>query len=176
MKKKKDVSGLVFSAFMITAFVICSYFFVGLIDGATALDETARLAIKLGLYAIFGLLLFYATRIGDGKQVKRFSLATLLLLDIPALYIILANFASGLPFAQQITSAGEMGILAAVALGYGIPYTFLAGYELQPDEQSADGDEEPASEEVSEEEEDEQETADEPEEDEAPQRDDEAAY
>jgi len=175
MKKKKDLSGLFFSAFLITAFVVCSYFFVGLIDGATALNESMKQAIKYALFAVFGLMLFYATRIGDGKQVKRFSLGTLLLLDIPAVYILLANFASGLPLSAQITSVGEMGILAAVALGYGIPYTFLSGYELDRDVPQTASEEETAAEE-GDAGEDEQENADEPDEEEKPQQEEEAAY
>lgn len=176
MKRKKDASGLFFSAFMITAFVICSYFFVGLIEGATAIDETAKLAIKLALFVIFGLLLFYATRIGDGKQVKRFSPAVLVLLDIPAIYIILANFLSFLPLSQLISSTSEMGILACMALGYGIPYTFLAGYELERDEEEKAEEEEQSEQEEEAEETVEQETTDESDDEEEPQRDEEAAY
>ena len=134
MKKKKDVSGLIFSAFMITAFVVCSYFFLGLIDNSTSLEQLPKQLLKILVCVIFGALLFYATRIGDGRQVKRFSVATLLLLDLPALYILLASAAQGLPFPLDLTKAPEMVILAGVALGYGIPYTFLAGYELEPDE------------------------------------------
>ena len=138
MKRKKDVSGLIFSAFMITAFVICSYFFLGLIDNSMALGETPKHLLKALVCAIFGALLFYATRIGDGRQVKRFSAATLILLDLPALYIILASAAAGLPFPMDLTKTPEMVMLAGVALGYGIPYTFLSGYELDPDEKAGE--------------------------------------
>lgn len=134
MKRKKDVSGLIFSAFMITAFVICSYFFLGLIDNSTALGEMPKHLFKALVCAVFGGLLFYATRIGDGRQVKRFSVATLILLDLPALYIILASAAQGLPFPLDLTKTPEMVMLAGVALGYGIPYTFLSGYELDADD------------------------------------------
>ena len=82
-------------------------------------------------------MVFYATRIGDGKQVKRFSLWTLIVLDLPALYVIVASFVPSLPLSNFITNLGgntivpysPLVILACVALGYGIPYTFLSGYE-----------------------------------------------
>ena len=96
---------------------------------------------------VFGLLLFYATRVGEGKQVKRFSLAVLLLIDLPALYIILAALVPALPLhnmiAPQNAAMAMMGatssssgpsiilMLACVALGYGIPYTFFSGYEMK---------------------------------------------
>lgn len=130
MEKKKDISGLIFSAFLVIAFVICSYFFIGLIDSSTGMDDTVKKLLTAAVFAIFGLILFYATRVGDGKQVKRFSLATLIILDLPALYIILASAAAGLPFPFDLTNNAEIVHLAAVALGYGIPYTFLSGYEL----------------------------------------------
>ena len=131
MKKKKDISGLIFSAILVTAFVVCSYFFTGIIKGATGLDDTVKKLLTELVFVVFGLILFYATRVGDGKQVKRFSLAALILLDLPAIYIILASAAPGIPFPFDIDSCTEMVQLAAVALGYGVPYTFLSGYELE---------------------------------------------
>lgn len=130
MKRKKDISGLIFSAFLVSAFIVCSYFFMGLINSATGLDDTIRKLLSALIFVVFGLVLFYATRVGDGKQIKRFSLATLIILDLPALYIILASIAPGIPFPFDIESSAEMVKLAAVALGYGIPYTFLSGYEI----------------------------------------------
>lgn len=130
MEKKKDISGLFFSAFLVIAFVICSYFFLGLIRDMTSLDNTVRQLLTCAVFVVFGLILFYATRIGDGKQVKRFSVATLLLLDLPALYIILASAAPGLPFPLDLSACNEIVLMASAALGYGLPYTFLSGYEL----------------------------------------------
>ena len=147
MKKKKDISGLIFSAFLVIAFVVCSYFFIGLINSATNIEDTVRKLLTLTVFVVFGLVLFYATRVGDGKQIKRFSLATLLLLDLPALYIILAGVAKGIPFPFDTESSTEMIQLAAVALGYGVPYTFLSGYEIDiPDDSSTENEEEGASE------------------------------
>ncbi len=130
MNKKKDISGLIFSAFLVIAYVICAYFFIGLITSSTGLDNAAIILLKALVFVIFGLVLFYATRVGDGKQVKRFSLAALILVDIPTLYIILASAATGLPFPLDLSACPEVVSLAAVALGYGIPYTFFSGYEL----------------------------------------------
>ena len=130
MKMKKDVSGLVFSAFLVIAYVICSYFFMGIIENSNGMDSTVKLLLKSLVYVVFGLILFYATRVGDGKQVKRFSFAALLFIDLPALYIILSACAIGLPFPLDLQAVPETVSIAAVALGYGIPYTFLSGYEL----------------------------------------------
>lgn len=135
MKNKKEIINLFFSAFLITAYVICSYYF----SSITALSgSVAAGVIKALIFAVFGLLLFYATRVGDGRQVKRFSLVTLIILDIPALYIILASILQGLPFYTQLSSVPEVMYVAGVALGYGIPYTFLSGYEIAQDEDSTD--------------------------------------
>ena len=172
MKRKKDVSGRIFSAFMLTAFVICSYFFINLINDSTGLGETAKLLLRALVCTVFGALLFYATRIGDGRQIKRFSLATLIILDLPALYVILAAAAPGLPFPFDLSKATEVIMLAGVALGYGIPYTFLSGYEIEPDEaDEADGPDEaqgPADTEAGEEELSEDGEAEEAEEDNEP--------
>ena len=143
MKKKKDISGLIFSAFLIIAFVVCSYFFIGIIRDSTAFDNTVRLLLKSLVMAVFGLILFYATRVGDGKQIRRFSLSALILVDLPALYIILAACFVQLPFPFDLSAAPETVSIAAVALGYGIPYTFLSGYELdvpKKDEEKSDED------------------------------------
>lgn len=130
-KKRKDTSNLIFSAFLITAFVICSYFFNGMIQDSINLNTVWKTLFQLLIFLIFGLLLFYATRIGDGKQVKRFSLSTLILMDLPALYIIVASVWSVLPFHTEIAQCTPIMYLAAVVLGYGIPYTFLSGYEQE---------------------------------------------
>lgn len=130
-KKRKDTSNLIFSAFLITAFVICSYFFNGIIQDSINLDTVWKNLFQLLIFLVFGLLLFYATRIGDGKQVKRFSISTLILMDLPALYIIVASVWSALPFHTEIAQCTPIMYLAAVVLGYGIPYTFLSGYEQE---------------------------------------------
>ena len=129
MEKKKDKAGLIFSAFLIIAFVLCAYFFIGLIFGSSGLDDSIKRLMTAAVFALFGLILFYATRVGDGKQVKRFSPATLIILDLPALYILLASAAQGLPFPLDITARPEIIYMAGAALGYGLPYTFLSGYE-----------------------------------------------
>jgi len=137
MNKKKDISGLIFSAFLIIAYVVCSYFFMGIIKDSTKMDDTLKGILTAAVFAVFGLILFYATRVGDGKQVKRFSLATLIILDLPALYIIIASAAPGLPFPLTLEGHNELVLLAAIALGYGIPYTFLSGYEQDIPSQKA---------------------------------------
>ncbi len=130
MDKKKDISGLIFSAFLVISYTICSYFFIGIIDNSTGMETPVKILLKALVFVVFGLILFYATRVGDGKQVRRFSLAALILLDLPALYIILAAAAQGLPFPLDLSAVPETVNIAAAALGYGIPYTFLSGYEL----------------------------------------------
>lgn len=137
-RKNNNTSNLVFSACLVTAFVVCAYFFEGMIKTSTGMSETVKSILTALLFVVFGLFLFYATRVGDGKQVKRFSLSTLIIMDLPALYIILASFATGLPFSEQIASSDIMVYAASVVLGYGVPYTFLSGYEIQPDEQESD--------------------------------------
>lgn len=134
-KKNKNTSNLIFSAFLVIAFVICAYFFSGIVTTSTGMNDTVKTLLMALIFVIFGLFLFYATRIGDGRQVKRFSLATLIIMDIPALYIIIASAAQGLPFSAQIAECPTIIYLAAVTLGYGIPYTFLSGYEQQIDDE-----------------------------------------
>lgn len=134
MKKpdKRETINLFFSAFLIIAFIVCAHFFT---QFTSSLDATVGSIVSIALYVVFGLLLFYATRVGDGKAVKRFSLVTLIILVIPSLYIIIAAIAPGLPL-HDIFAANNGGLnvivtLACVALGYGVPYTFLSGYEIE---------------------------------------------
>ncbi len=132
---KKDTLNLIFSALLILGYVVCSYFFL------TFSEANADLApyIKAFVFTVFGLIIFYATRVGEGKPVKRFSLWTLIVLDIPAFYAILAQLIPGMPLHQQIAYLdgatalpySPIFILACVALGYGIPYTFLSGFEAK---------------------------------------------
>jgi len=128
--KNKDTSNLIFSAFLVTAFIICTYFFSGFITDSTTFSDTFRIFAMSMVYAVFGLVIFYATRVGDGRQVKRFSPATLMIMVLPAFYIILAGTVPNLPFSEQIAAHAEVVNFAAVAFGYGVPYTFLSGYEL----------------------------------------------
>ena len=143
MKKKiskRENVNLFFSAFLMLAYIVCGYFFA---EFANSLGgETAKAAVTAAILAIFGLLVFYATRVGEGKAVKRFSIITLLLLDLPALYIILASIFSVIPLHEQIAKAQIVAYMAAIALGYGIPYTFLSGFETVPEEAEEEVDEE----------------------------------
>ena len=124
---KRNKINQIFSAVLVIGFIICSYFFSTLATKATGLWGVL---IQLLVLLLFGLLLFYATRVGEGKAVKRFSLAVLLLIDLPALYIILATFIEGMPFHDQLASTTIVVYLATVGLGYAIPYTFLSGFEM----------------------------------------------
>ena len=135
-KNKKDSINLFFSAFLIIAFIVCTYFFSSFAEAANM--EKVKPLIYACVFAVFGLLVFYATRVGEGKAVKRFSVVTLIVLDIPALYIVLAGLVSGLPLHEQISSASIMYFLAAAALGYGVPYTFLSGFETALEESEED--------------------------------------
>ena len=134
MKKptKRDTVNLFFSAFLIVAFIVCAHFFS---QYASALSQPIGSIIPILVYAVFGLLVFYATRVGDGKAVKRFSLVTLIVMVLPSLYIIIASLAPGLPLNSVFANASGSGLsvivtLASIALGYGIPYSFLSGFEL----------------------------------------------
>ena len=71
MKKptKRDTINLFFSAFLIIAFIVCAHFFS---QYASALSQPLGSIIPILVYAVFGLLMFYATRVGDGKAVKAF--------------------------------------------------------------------------------------------------------
>ncbi len=145
---KRNIINLIFSSFLVIGYIVCTYFFSGL---AKQVSGTVGNLIQLAILLVFGLLLFYATRVGEGKQVRRFSLPVLLLVDVPCLYIIAAAMISALPLHEQLAPAeGSLPIiliLATVALGYGIPYTFLSGYELKSyDEEYAEDEENTAEE------------------------------
>lgn len=132
---KKDTINLIFSALLILGYIICTFFFLNFANA-----NAAALApyISTLVFVVFGLVVFYATRVGEGKAVKRFSLWTLALLVIPSVYIIIAQFVPALPFHNGINTLGgdtvytysPVAILAAIALGYGLPYTFFSGYEI----------------------------------------------
>ena len=144
MKKtsKTDHWNLLFSAFLITAFIVCAYFLVGMISETNADDVIKRSIYISGLFTLFGLLLFYATRVGDGKQVWRFSPSTLIIMVIPAAYILFAFVMAGLPFHKELVSRPEVLYLAGMSLGYGVPYTILSGYELDTSENDKDASDE----------------------------------
>ena len=139
---KRNKINIIFSSFLVIGYIVCAYFFSLLASQVAGLPGTLIQALIL---VVFGLLLFYATRVGEGRQVRRFSLAVLLLVDIPALFIILAGLIEGMPFHDAIAPASLLtgGIaapsvilaLACVALGYGIPYTFFSGYELKEEDE-----------------------------------------
>lgn len=115
------------SAFLVIAYVVCMYFISSWIS--TIPEDTLRILTAAALYIVFGLLLFYATRVGEGKQVHRFSLSVLILMVLPGVYILLASLASGMPWSAEIQGSSTLQILSYVMLGYGIPYTFVSGYE-----------------------------------------------
>ncbi len=141
MKKpdKKEMINLFFSAFLILAFIVCAHFFN---DFTQTLPTVAGSIVSALVYVVFGLLLFYATRVGDGKAIKRFSPVTLIVLVLPTLYIVVASIAAGMPlhdiFVTETGSSTIIVVLAAVALGYGVPYTFLSGYEVADEEAEAE--------------------------------------
>ena len=136
--KNRNKINQIFSSFLVIGYVICAYFFSTL---AAQVSGVGGSLIQILLLVVFGLLLFYATRVGEGKQIKRFSLAVLLLIDLPALFIILAGVITGFPFhsaiaaAQGVTAPSIIMTLACIALGYGIPYTFFSGYEIDEEEE-----------------------------------------
>lgn len=142
MKKptKRETLNLVLSAFLILGYIVCSYFFLTMAAASPELEPY----IQILVFTIFGLVVFYATRVGDGKQVKRFSLATLIVLDIPALYVIIASLVPAMPLSTFITNLGgtskllysPLVILACIALGYGLPYTFFSGFELKNEDEA----------------------------------------
>lgn len=137
MKKKKTTRenvNLFFSAFLILAYIVCGYFFA---QFAGSLGEPAKSGVIAAILAIFGLLVFYATRVGEGKPIKRFSWITLVLLDLPALYIILALVFPVIPLHAQLAENSIVAYMAAVAFGYAVPYTFLSGFETSYDEEPA---------------------------------------
>ncbi len=153
MKKpsKREHINLFFSAFLVLGFGVCAYFF-STISGNSLTNSLAGDLVYMLIFVLFGLILFYATRVGDGKQIKRFSPASLILICLPAIYVIVAYLFAFMPLHEQLAASGgnTAAVIAAVALGYGVPYTFLSGYEIsdaneqneQPEDESAEGDEE----------------------------------
>ena len=126
-KRNREALNMFFSAFLVIAYVICSHFIMQLAESIS--NASLYSAVMLAVVVLFGALLFYATRVGDGKQIMRFSPSVLCLVVLPAVYAISAYFAVGLPLHETISESSITLYLAAVALGYGIPYTFTSGFE-----------------------------------------------
>ena len=100
---------LIFSSFLVIGFIICSFFFAQL---SKQVGGMTGCMIQALILVLFGALLFYATRVGEGRQVRRFSLAVLLLVVLPCVYIIAASFWSALPLHDQlapVTAIAEEG-------------------------------------------------------------------
>ena len=127
-KRTKEAANMFFSAFLVFAYVVCSYFILPLSSSLT--NTTAYSIVTIAVVVVFGVLLFYATRVGDGKQIVRFSPSVLILMVLPAIYAISAFFAVGLPLHEKMVQNSIVLYCAAVVLGYGIPYTFLSGFEM----------------------------------------------
>lgn len=141
MKKttKKEKVNLFLSAFLILGFGVCAYF-LSTIAGNSLTNNLIGKSVHTIIFIAFGLILFYATRVGEGKQVKRFSIASLVLICLPALYVIMAYLFNFMPLHNQIgADHNTMAVvIAAIALGYGIPYTFVSGYEQKEEDQNQD--------------------------------------
>lgn len=132
MKKNSTPSqklNLFFSAFLVFAYTVCTYF-IDSFSSAIA-NEAIAAALPLILFLVFGLFLFYATRVGDGAPVYRFSWAVLVFMVLPGLYVLLATLLDVLPLHDQlVTYGGNMAKVAVTSLGYGIPFMFVSGFEL----------------------------------------------
>jgi len=126
-KRTKEAANMFFSAFLVAAYVVCSYFILQLSSRLT--DRTAYSVVLIAVVVVFGVLLFYATRVGDGKQIVRISPSVIVLMVLPSVYTISAYFAVGLPLHEVMVQNEVILFLAAVILGYGIPYSFLSGFE-----------------------------------------------
>ncbi len=88
--KKKINANQILSSFLVIAYVVCMYFIEQMVNNLESIP--LRNGLTILMYVVFGLLLFYATRVGDGKQITRFSLSVLLLMVVPGLYIVLCIF------------------------------------------------------------------------------------
>lgn len=140
MKKGKLDINLLFSSFLVIGFVICAHFFIKI---SQTFPNPFNDLIPILVFAVFGLLLFYATRVGEGKQIVRLNLFTLLII-LPAIYMIVAVFVEALPMHDLLittttlpdgqntyTTINPLLWLASISMGYAIPYTFLSGFEME---------------------------------------------
>lgn len=140
---KSNKINIIFSSFLVIGYIVCTYFFSTM---ASTVSGTLGQIIQILMLVIFGLLLFFATRVGEGRQVRRFSLAVLLMVVLPTLYIVIASLIEGMPFHDAVAPEAQAGAfgapsvilaMASIALGYGIPYTFFSGYEMKEDDEAA---------------------------------------
>lgn len=132
MNKKnssRDNVNLFFSAFLIIAYIVCGFFFLTFINSAAVQSDIIKNALTAVVLLVFGLLIFYATRVGEGKIVKRLSVVTLIVLDLPALFIVLAYVLPFMPLNSLLAENPTIALMASIALGYGIPYAFISGFE-----------------------------------------------
>jgi membrane-associated HD superfamily phosphohydrolase len=139
MKKKNSTRenvNLFFSAFLIIAYIICAFFFVSFTNQQS--NQILQSTLLSLILVVFGLLVFYATRVGEGAVVKRFSLVTLIVLDLPTLLIVLAYIIPAFPLHDVIAGNEIMAYLAGAALGYGIPYTFISGFEIASEDETTE--------------------------------------
>lgn len=127
-KRKREALNMFFSAFLVIAYIVCCHYVTQL--SSSVESTTVQSIITYAMMAGFGAMLFYATRVGDGKQVIRFSPSVLILIVLPSIYILCAYFAVGLPLHDTVSGSPVMIVLSSVALGYGIPYTFTSGFEV----------------------------------------------
>lgn len=126
-KSNREKLNLFFSSFLVIGFIVCTYFFMTLTD---RLNTGAANLIKVCVFVLFGLVVFYATRVGEGIPVKRFSPIVLLVLVVPSLFIIIASLAPAFPLHDALAAVDEVMMFACIALGYGVPYTFFSGFEM----------------------------------------------
>lgn len=134
-KSGREKLNLFFSAFLVVGYIVCAYFFTTLTNRVT--DAVGAL-INVAVFVLFGLILFYATRVGEGIPVKRFSPIILFVLDLPALIVLLAALLPAFPLHAVIAQTPAVWMLASIALGYGVPYTFLSGFEMVEEVEEAD--------------------------------------
>ena len=127
-KSSREKLNLFFSSFLVIGYIVCTYFFMSL---TTRVSQGVANLIQVFVFTLFGLIVFYATRVGEGVPVKRFSAIVLCVLDIPALFAIIATLAPAFPLHEALAAQPIIMTFACVALGYGIPYTFLSGFELK---------------------------------------------
>ncbi len=127
-KESREKLNLFFSSFLVIGYIVCTYFFMSL---TSRVSSAMANLIQVFVFTLFGLIIFYATRVGEGVPVKRFSAIVLCVLDIPALFAIIATLAPAFPLHDALASQPIVMTFACVALGYGIPYTFLSGFEVQ---------------------------------------------
>ena len=127
-KSSREKLNLFFSSFLVIGYIVCTYFFMSL---TTRVTQGVANLIQVAVFTLFGLIVFYATRVGEGVPVKRFSAIVLCVLDIPALFAIIATLAPAFPLHEALAAQPIVMTFACIALGYGIPYTFLSGFELK---------------------------------------------